>query len=309
MEITKIKEIIPNANRWARIEQIHKGWSHEYKFKVIDTNDQAFFLRIASIEKFSQKQIEYNALNQLKSLKLNLSIPFEIGTSLDSNYVYTVSNWIDGVDTQLVINELPKFKQYQLGIQAGNLLHDVHQIHIEKPLESWKDRYSRKINRKIELMKQCSIQLEHQDLFLKCIYENMAFINDRDYCFQHGDFHIGNTLINIDQSLSLIDFDRLDFGDPWEEFNRMPLSVVISHEFATGCIDGYFDHKIPDNFFPLLALYTAVNHIGSIPWAMNYGEQEINYMIHLARLTLEWYDHFETYVPKWYLTNITEDSI
>jgi aminoglycoside phosphotransferase (APT) family kinase protein len=309
MEISTLKNVIPNANRWVQIEQIHKGWSFEYKYKVIDSNHQASFLRIATIDKFESKQIEYKTLNQLIQLNLNLSIPYEIGTSLDSNYVYTLSNWIVGDDTSLIINKLPKYKQYKLGIEAGRLLNEVHKVQIEKPSESWNDRYTRKINRKIELMKACSIQLEHHDLFLKCIYENKALINDRDYCFQHGDFHIGNTLFNSDQSLSLIDFDRLDFGDPWEEFNRMPLSVEISPEYATGCIDGYFNHKIPENFFPLLALYTAVNHIGSIPWAMNYGELEINNMIRLARLTLEWYDNFDTYIPKWYKANITEESI
>jgi len=36
--------------------------------------------------------------------------------------------------------------------------------------------------------------------------------------------------------------------------------------YATGCIDGNFDHEIPEQFFPLLALYTTVDSIGSIPW-------------------------------------------
>ncbi len=39
--------------------------------------------------------------------------------------------------------------------------------------------------------------------------------------YQHGDFHLGNMFLGKDGRLYLIDFDRHDIGDPWEEFNRL----------------------------------------------------------------------------------------
>ena len=51
----------------------------------------------------------------------------------------------------------------------------------------------------------------------------------------------------------MIDFDRFDFGDPWEEFNRIVWSAQVSTPFASGMIDGYFDNEVPDyfgNFLP-----------------------------------------------------------
>lgn len=120
-------------------------------------------------------------------------------------------------------------------------------------------------------------------------------------CFQHGDFHIVNTLICTDGTLRLIDFNRHDMGDPWEEFNRIPFSAEISHAFATGCIDGYFNHNIPTDFFQILALYISVNQISSLPWALNYGPAEMETMQRLSQLTLIWYDNFKTYILNWYI--------
>lgn len=54
-----------------------------------------------------------------------------------------------------------------------------------------------------------------------CLYRaEPAFTENRPQCFQHGDYHIGNMMIE-NGKLVVIDFDRYDFGDPWEEFNRI----------------------------------------------------------------------------------------
>lgn len=308
MEINILMKIIPKANRWIEIIHVDKGWSNEYKYKVIDKTKNEFLLRIAEIDKFNKKIIEFNVLNKLSSKTLNIPIPLEIGTSLDNKFVYTVSNWIKGEDTVEVIRKFPVKKQYSLGIEAGVILKEIHNVSIDVPQVSWNDLYLHKINQKIELMHNCSIQLEHQEFYLACINQNKYLLKDRPLTFQHGDFHIGNTLIN-ENTLYLIDFNRHDIGDPWEEFNRISFSAEISHAFATGCIDGYFNHQIPADFFPLLALYTSVNQIGSIPWAINYGNDEINTMKRLSNLILDSYDNFSTYLPKWYLTDIHELNI
>jgi|GEM_PF-4231484 len=59
------------------------------------------------------------------------------------------------------------------------------------------------------------------------------------------------------------DFDRYDFGDPWEEFNRIVWSAAASPHFATGQLRGYFSDKPPQEFFKLLAFYIASNTISS----------------------------------------------
>jgi len=302
MEINEIKLIIPNVNQWINITKLVKGWSLDYKFIVTNKLSQSFLLRLTEISNFNHVQMEFDTLNTLSSP--NISTPIEIGISLDKLYCYTLYHWIDGEDTSDCIQQSPKNDQYKLGIESGKLLRKIHQIPIAQPAISWEEHYTKKINRKIEHLNNCPLKLENSDIYLEFINKSIHLLKGRQYTFHHGDFHIGNTLIKSNGEVSLIDFNRHDIGDPWEEFNRIPFSVELSPEFATGCIDGYFNHQIPDEFFPLLALYTSVNQISALPWAVAYGEKEIDTMRRLSRQTLEWYDNFTTTIPKWYCSII-----
>ena len=76
----------------------------------------------------------------------------------------------------------------------------------------------------------------------------------RPQTFQHGDYLIGNLMIGSDSSLYIIDFNRCDFGDPWEEFNRIVWCAQKAPVFASGMVDGYFDGAVPADFWRLLAL-------------------------------------------------------
>ena len=106
----------------------------------------------------------------------------------------------------------------------------------------------------------------------------------------------------IDQKgvLTIIDFDRDDFGDPWEEFNRIVWCAQASPAFASGMVDGYFESGVPIEFWKLLALYICCNTLSSLPWAIPFGENEINTMRVQAEQVLKWYDNMLTPVPSWY---------
>jgi len=108
-------------------------------------------------------------------------------------------------------------------------------------------------------------------------------------------------VITPDQSLAIIDFNRWDYGDPWEEFNRIVWSAAVSPHFATGQLNGYFQGIPPTTFFRLLALYISCNTIASIPWAIPFGEGEVNTMKNQALQVLKWFDQMENPIPSWYL--------
>ena len=113
-------------------------------------------------------------------------------------------------------------------------------------------------------------------------------------------------MIGEDRKIYVIDFDRFDLGDPWEEFNRIVWSAQISPSFASGMIDGYFDDKVPDLFWKLLAIYILSNLVGALPWAVPYGTEEIAVMQNQAKEILEWYEGMKQIIPSWYLIKKTE---
>lgn len=109
-------------------------------------------------------------------------------------------------------------------------------------------------------------------------------------------------MIGKDGKIYVIDFDRFDLGDPWEEFNRIVWSAQVSPSFASGMIDGYFDDKVSDLFWKLLAIYILCNIVGALP----YGSEEIAVMKNQAKEILEWYDDLKQIIPSWYLNKMTE---
>ena len=110
---------------------------------------------------------------------------------------------------------------------------------------------------------------------------------------------MGNMMISQSE-LIIIDFDRFDYGDPWEEFNRIVWCAQASPKFACGMVDGYFDGQVPYQFWQLLALYICSNTLSSIPWAIPFGQKEIDTMINQAKDVLSWYDNMKNPVPTWY---------
>ena len=73
-----------------------------------------------------------------------------------------------------------------------------------------------------------------------------------------------------------------------------------SEYFETGLVDGYFDYSIPDDFFKILKYYTIESMISHLPWAVNFGEEEVVIMKKINELQIKWWNNFELDIPTWY---------
>lgn len=153
---------------------------------------------------------------------------------------------------------------------------------------------------KIKQYQECPLKFDGGEQLVDYINQNRYLLQGRPQCFQHGDYHIGNMMIDQNGKLIIIDFDRFDFGDPWEEFNRIVWCAQASPVFASGMIDGYFSGNPPMDFWRLLAMYIASNTLGSVAWAVSFGQGQVDVMMDQMRDVLSWYDGMERAVPAWY---------
>jgi len=279
-------------------EKINEGFSSDIKYSIKDKKGNKYLLRVSSVDEYLKKLNEFNYMNELVKIGANMCKPIEFGICDEG--VYSIWSWIDGVDARDFIPTLSKEEQYEYGILAGIELKKIHQVSTPIDAIPWEERFNKKIDRKLKNYDECPLKYEKGNLFIEYINNNRHLLKNRPNTFQHGDYHIGNMMINKNNEIVVIDFDRSDYGDPWEEFNRLVWSIQVSHEFATGIVDGYFNKKVPEEFWKLLALYMSLNSLSSLPWAIPYGEEEVNIMINQSNDILDWYDNMKINVPKWY---------
>ena len=276
---------------------ISKGYSEEVKYKVIA--DKKYFLKISPQSFTKKKELE---LKYISSLEKDVKFPKLIEVRYESDSIHSLYEWIDGVDFREYVTQLTDKELYQYGIQAGEFLKNIHSISIEEYSDNWKEYYVQKSMKKIDSFRKTHIYFPEIETFIDYIHTHQYLLQDRPISLCHGDFHVGNMMVDFQtKELVIIDFGSIEIGDPMEEFNRMIWSAQLSEEFATGLINGYFNGKnIPDEFWKLMAYYMACDVVGSIPWAVNYGNNQLTTMLERAQLVLDWFDDFKRLIPKFY---------
>lgn len=292
-------------NTFTKIEPINKGWSTDKKYYIETSDRRKLLLRVADISEFHKKKAEFDITEQIAALDVPMTRPVDFGICNNGESVYSLLTWCDGEEAGVILKNLPETEQYALGIKSGEILKRIHSIPAPKEQEEWSIRFNRKTSNKINKYKACGITFDGDDKIINYIENNRSLLSDRPQCCQHGDYHVGNMVISPDNTLSIIDFNRHDYGDPWEEFNRIVWSATVSPHFATGQINGYFGGRPPIEFFRLLAFYISSNTLSSIYWAISFGEKEITTMKNQTRDVLSWFDGMNNPVPTWYLDRLT----
>ena len=277
---------------------IDKGWSGDRKFCAVIADGSKYLLRISNPDRLERKRWEFEQMQTVAKLGVSVCLPVEFGTCEEG--VYSIQSWIDGEDAESLVMSMDPDSQYRYGLEAGQILAKLHGISAPSDAPDWETRFNAKIDRKIAMYENCELKYENGDAFLKYLAQNRHLLTGRPQSYQHGDYHIGNMMIDENGKLIVIDFEKQDFGDPWEEFNRIVWSAQAAPDFASGMVDGYFGGEIPMEFWKLLALYICSNTLGSLPWAIPFGEQEIQVMRRQAREVLQWYDGMRCVVPAWY---------
>ena len=290
-------ETIPKLNFISK-ELINNGWSCDKKYCVTTTDGVKYLLRVTPKEKSANRAEMFRMQQQVAALGVPMCRPIEIG-SCDEG-LYTVQTWVDGKDAEEIIPHLNNSEQYAYGLEAGRILKVIHSIPAPENQPDWEQRFNAKIDCKIEMYNDCHVKFEGAEDIMAYIESNRFLLSNRRQSYQHGDYHIGNMMIEKNK-IVIIDFDRYDFGDPWEEFNRIVWCAQASPIFASGIINGYFDNEVPLEFWKLLALYISSNMLSSIPWAIPFGESEVNTMLNQAKDVLSWYNNMHNPIPTWYI--------
>ena len=279
-------------------EPINNGWSGDKKYCVTTADGTKYLLRVTPSEKSTNRENMFRMQQEVAKLGIPMCKPVDFGKCDEG--VYTLQTWIDGKDANEVVPLLADSEQYAFGLEAGRILKKIHSIPAPADQPDWEIRFNKKMDRKIQMYSDCPIKFDGAEYIIDYIEENRHLLKNRSQCYQHGDYHIGNMMIE-NGKVVIIDFDRYDFGDPWEEFKSITWCAQASPLFASGMVNGYFDNDVPMEFWKLLALYISLGTITSLPWAIPFGDGEVQTMLNQAKDVLDWYDNMQNPVPSWYI--------
>lgn len=275
-----------------------KGWSRDKKYILESSGGERYVLRLSDNDLYEKKKNQFELLKKIKFLGLNCSRPIEFGMYADGT-VYMLMSYLEGEDGETAVAELTDEEAYRLGIEAGNCLRKLHSVDIPRQNLTWWDRYLEKMPRKIAALNACEYKLPMQDEILRYYETHCEIMKDRPLVLCHGDYHIGNMIVN-NGKIGIIDFDKNGIADPYDEFKPFCWNVMVSEYFETGLINGYFNNSVPEDFWIVLKFYTAESLISHLPWSVKFGQQEIKTALEVADNQMKWYHNFELEIPTWY---------
>ncbi|HFU4377433.1 TPA: aminoglycoside phosphotransferase family protein [Streptococcus suis] len=280
-------------------QPLTKGWSSDRKYKVQLEDGRLGLLRIAERPAIEVKKVEFQLVENLFGLGLPVAEPIAFWT--DEKSVHSLYEWIEGQDMDDLATSLSEQTLYELGCQSGKFLRTLHALPIDQSQRDWDNYYQAKIDSKLEAYRTCSHSYPNSQAMIDFVQTNRHLLAGRPIAYHHGDFHTGNFLRGQDGRLKILDFDRHDMGDPWEEFNRLIFTADLSTAFARGQLAAYFAGAIPEEFWRLLALYLTVNSLGALSWAEQVDPLQIPLMKEQADAVWIWYQGYSRLQPSWYL--------
>lgn len=296
-------EVIPGYENWENIKVVNKGWSGDKKYTITTSSGEKQLLRISNISLYESRKKQFELLQQVEKLNVNASRPISFG-KLNDNEIYMVLSWLEGEDAEIAVARLSDEEAYKLGVEAGEILNKLHKLMVDKSEEmSWGEKFTNKMKRKYKALEESKVEVPKKEIIIDYMNKNMHLTENREQTFTHGDYHLGNLIVNNGR-IGVIDFDKNKISDPYDDFKSFVWNALISEYFATGMINGYFDNNIPEDFFPLLAVYATEQLISYLPWAATLKEEDLEKGYYVHNRILEWYDDMNLVVPKWYKKDV-----
>lgn len=291
---------IEGSHEWEKIEMITKGWSADKKYKITTKQGKTLLLRISAIEKYDEKKKEFDIITKYSKLGITMSMPIGFGVCNQNKNVYMVLSWVEGQDLEVVLSDLSEDEQYMLGRMAGNILKKIHSIPVDigdMPVNTKVEKKMLQLSR----YEESNVRIAKDEIAIEYVKANIDMIWKENPVYMHGDFHPGNLIYTKNGEIGVIDFNRWEVGDPYEEFYKLEsFAREISIPYCIGQIKAYFNDDVPEDFWNILAVYVAHASLYSIKWAEKFGQQEIDGMVTRCKLAFEDYDYFKRSVPVWY---------
>lgn len=294
----RIRNSISHLNNAKEIVELRKGYSDDQKYVI----DRKYLLRIFPIQEAARRHNEFLSLNKLHELSKYVPEGLEFGEIQDFQKAYMILTFLPGVDAEEGLSKLIEEEKYAAGITAGSELKKLHTYSAPLNHPAWEQVKSAKINKYMLEFEKLDLDQNIMDILQKYIESNLYLLNDRPNKFQHDDFHPSNLLIHNRSFSGIIDFQRMDWGDPIHDLQKLGFfSKQVSIAFTKGIVDGYHDGQlIDDSFWELYSFYSAVHIVSALVWGKKRSQSQFKLLLEYSHDVLKDHDNFRCIIPQWY---------
>lgn len=299
---------IKNSSTWLTCEKISKGWSSDEKYKINTADGQTLLLRISDISAYEYKKKEFEIVQKYSKLGFAMSQPLDFGVCNEGKSCYMLLTFVEGRDLEEALPTLSEKEQYLLGRKAGEILKRIHSIPLDECDIPTQTKRERKLYQLSRYEESSHLRVENDENVIEFVKNNIDLIWKKSPVYQHGDFHPGNLIYMPNGEIGVIDFNRWEVGDPYEEFYKLEgFGIEVSIPYSIGQIDAYFEGEIPMGFWGALAVYCAHAALFSIKWAEKFGQKDVDGMVERCHRAFKNYDKFNFVVPKWYSSEFKKE--
>lgn len=293
---------IPGAESWVRISEITEGDSGDRKFYVKNNENERFFLRIADTNLYDRKKNEFEHLQAANAMGAAVPKPVGFGLCGNGKSLYLQTRWIYGRQGAAGLKDLHPFKQYELGMEAGLNLKLIHHCAISRKLPSeWERIQMNRCRQTLDAYQNCRSKIAYEQKIISLIEDNLHLLANRPQKLLHGGFHTENIILSYEDNLSLIDFDRWQYGDPiFDLANVLTRIRHVSQPYATGILDCYFAFGIKDQDLRLMNLYAAVDLIEQVVAARTGPADKTRLILDQIQLFMRELQGCRNICPSWY---------
>ncbi|MGF9821862.1 aminoglycoside phosphotransferase family protein [Brevibacillus agri] len=300
--LVSLQKTVPLLQQAGSVEEIKKGHSADRKYRVELATGGPAVLRVASYEQAGQKEQEYARLQALQPLPIKASRPLDFGVRKEWGICYMLVSYIEGEDARDALPTFTDSEQQQVGFLAGRDLAAMHQLAAPASTSPWAERCVQKHRMYAAAYAASASTFKDGGRILAFIDRHLPLLAGRPNCFLHDDFHVGNLIVRDRSYAGVIDFNRYDWGDPVHEFVKLAFfSKEVSVPFCNGQLAGYWNgQEIPDSFWTLYNVYTAMAIFSSIIWTERTVPALLPDMMKRIQTIVEEHDAFERRIPSWY---------
>lgn len=294
----RIIEKIPSLKKANSIVPINKGFSADQKYII----DEQYLIRMFSSEFEISRRGEYHMIHALSAYSDYVPKVIEFGSLKDLNLSYMILTYLPGEDAEVSLQRLKEEEQYSAGLIAGGELKKLHSLSAPATVLPWYEQKKQKNDHYLVGFKKLPLDKEIKLMLETYIDKNEYLMKGRPNTFQHDDFHPSNLLINNRKFSGIIDFQRMDWGDPIHDLTKLGFfSSRISVPFTRGIVDGYHNNNVVDNeFWKLYTLYSVMHIVSALVWGLRISVEQYELLLSYSLDVIRDHDDFNRVIPKWY---------